>query len=158
MQTIKLRKETTEDDTFLRQIYAYSRMEEMACIPWSAEQKSAFLKMQYDFQHKHYHNVYPNADFSIVLVSNNPAGRLYIQRGTQAFHLIDITLLPDYRGKGIGQYLLKTLLTEAQSVGKPIHLQVQSNNRAMRFYQRLGFKFSKGNEVYVLMEWMPKIN
>ena len=152
MRTIKLRKETAGDDAFLRQIYASVRAEEMAFLPLPEEQKSAFLNMQYDLQRRHYLTAYPDADYSIILSEDIPIGRLYVNRGEQSFHLMDISLLPEYRGKGLGSYLLKNLLTEAEAARKPISLHVRSNNRAMRLYQGLGFEIIRDDGVYVLME------
>lgn len=139
MQTISLRKETNEDKALLLTIYASTRAEEMALIPWSIKQKNAFLAMQFDLQHRHYHENYPDAEFAIILINNNPAGRWYLNRGPEIFHLIDISLLPHYRNQGVGSYLLKTLITEAREHQKIVRLHVETTNKAMRLYQRSGF-------------------
>lgn len=153
MPTIKLRKETTEDEAFLRALYASTRTEEIALLPWPEEQKTAFLVMQFDLQRKHYRENYPDADFAVILVDNDPAGRWYLHRGSQGFHLIDISLLPSYRNRNVGTHLLKTLIAEARAEQKIVRLNVQSINRAMRLYQRLGFIVIEKHGVHWLMEW-----
>jgi ribosomal protein S18 acetylase RimI-like enzyme len=153
MLIVKLRPETIADEKLLRTLYASSRADEMAFLPWSVEQKTVFLDRQFDLQRKHFQEIYPNADFAIILVENNPAGRWYLYRGSQVIHIIDISLLPEYRNKGVGSNLLKSLMTEARINQKSVRLNVESANRAVRLYQRLGFIASEECGIHQLMEW-----
>lgn len=157
MPTIKLREETTDDETFLRALYASTRTEEIALLPWPEEQKKAFLAMQFDLQRKHYRENYFDTDFTVILVDNDPAGRWYLHRDSQGFHLIDISLIPRYRNQGVGTHLLKALIAEARTEQKTVRLNVQSVNRAMRLYQRLGFTAIEERGVHYLMEWKESI-
>lgn len=53
---------------------------------------------------------------------------------------LSISLLPDYRGRGIGQQLMTGMLRLLQAQGYPrVSLSVSKANPAARFYQRLGF-------------------
>jgi GNAT superfamily N-acetyltransferase len=151
-----LRIETPEDEAFLRQLYASTRAEEMAYVPWQYEQKTAFLDMQFDLQHRHYRAYHPQAEFMIVLLEEKPAGRFYLDRNGEAFLLIDIALSPEYRGLGVGSHLLTNLLVEARSASKPVRLQVETSNRAFTLYQRLGFIPLEVQGIRWLMEWMPR--
>src|ERR1700740_3357145 len=110
---IILRPERAEDQEFLFTVYASTRVAELSLVPWPESQKQDFLKMQFDLQTKHYHEYYPNAAYQIVLLAERPIGRFYVHRGKDQILLIDIALLPEYRGKGIGGELLKNLLGEA---------------------------------------------
>jgi len=49
-------------------------------------------------------------------------------------------LSADFRGRGIGSRLLKDLLRRADSIGKPVTLEVMHGNPARRLYLRLGFR------------------
>jgi ribosomal protein S18 acetylase RimI-like enzyme len=77
--------------------------------------------------------------------------------GKEAFrtHLIDIAVFEEHRGRGIGTGLLRQLLQEYESQGRPLRLQVLQGNPAIRLYQRLGFVQSSADPMYVQMEWTP---
>ena len=151
-----LREETSEDETFLRRLYASTRAEEMAYVPWPDEQKSAFLNMQFDLQRRHYRAHHPQAEFLIVLLGQEPAGRFYLDRTGEVLLLIDIALSPEYRGLGVGIDLLENLLAEANAASKPVRLHVETSNRAFKLYQRLGFTPVEIQGIRWLMEWTPR--
>jgi len=130
-------------------------MEELAPLGWADEQLAAFLKMQFTAQHRHYQATYPNADFHVILADGNPAGRLYADRQPGEIRLIDIAILPQYRGAGIGSRLLADLLAEAEQAGKPVSLHVEKFNPALSWYERLGFSIVDDRGVYWFMEWRP---
>ncbi|MEC4750558.1 GNAT family N-acetyltransferase [Methylomicrobium sp. Wu6] len=150
-----LREEHPEDETFLRRLYASTRTEEMACVPWSDEQKTAFLDMQFDLQRAHYRSYHPQGEFKIVLIGPRPAGRFYLDRSGEAFLVIDIALSPEYRGLGVGGHLLENLLAEARVASTPVRLHVEPYGRALRLYQRLGFTPIEVQGIRWLMEWKP---
>jgi ribosomal protein S18 acetylase RimI-like enzyme len=143
------------DEPFLREVYAASRQEELALTGWAETQKEAFLRMQFDAQHHHYQTHYPGADFSIVLEGDQPIGRLYVDRGTKEFRIIDIALLPAWRGQGLGTRLIEDILGEAGKAGKPVRIYVERFNRARSLYQRLGFQAVEEGPVYSFMERLP---
>jgi GNAT superfamily N-acetyltransferase len=150
-----LRLEAPEDEAFLRRLYASTRAEEMAYVPWTEEQKEAFLNMQFDLQHKHYRTYHPLAEFMIVLFRGEPAGRFYLDRSGEALLLIDIALSPEYRGLGLGSHLLTNLLDEALAASKPVRLHVETSCRAVTLYQRFGFIPVEEQGIRRLMEWTP---
>ncbi len=63
---IRLRTKTEADRPFLTALYASTRTQEMAIVPWSDEQKQAFLLSQFDAQTSHYDQYYDGADFLII--------------------------------------------------------------------------------------------
>lgn len=146
---------TDDDDGLLRRIYASTRADEMAMVPWSEAEKVAFVNGQFEAQHKYYQKVFPDAEFSIVEKGGEPIGRLYIDRRKDEHRLIDIALLPEHRGKGIGASLMRGVLDEARQAGKRIRIHVEQNNPAMHLYRRLGFEKVEDQGVYFLMEWRP---
>jgi ribosomal protein S18 acetylase RimI-like enzyme len=72
--------------------------------------------------------------------------------------LIDITLLPQFRGKGIGAALLGDLIKRSDKVQKKISLHVDPINPALYLYLRLGFIHIKNNGRYYYMERNPGLN
>jgi ribosomal protein S18 acetylase RimI-like enzyme len=151
-----LRPIREEDKDFLLRLYATTRAEEMAMVvDWSDEQKDAFVRMQFEAQHAWYQEHYWDAQFDLVLVDGAAAGRLYVHRRGTEIRLVDISLMPELRGQGIGTSLLRELMAEAEAAGKPLTIHVEKYNPAMHLYQRLGFKSIADRGPYDLMEWRP---
>src|SRR3712207_8081672 len=65
------------DDEFLLDVYASTRADELAPVPWTDEQKRAFLRMQFDAQRGEYFKRFPDSDYRVILVAGRPAGRLW---------------------------------------------------------------------------------
>jgi len=153
MGAIQLRPITETDEPFLSALYASTRTEELAPVPWTEEQKRAFLEMQFRAQSLHYSTHYRSASFMIIENDGQPIGRLIVDRRPEYIHVIDISLMPDHRGRGIGTMFLRELLTEAQASSKSVSIHVEHFNPAMRLYERLGFRHIDNNGVYHRMEW-----
>ena len=85
-------------------------------------------------------------------------GRIYLDRREEELRLIDIALVPEARGRGIGTALLGELLEESRQASLPTRIHVEKNNPAMSLYLRLGFAAIEDQGVYDLMEWKPPIN
>jgi GNAT superfamily N-acetyltransferase len=153
--SVALRPIGPDDEPFLRRVYASTRLEELAPLGWSAEQQDAFLRQQFDAQHRHYQTHYADAELSVVLRDEQPVGRLYVARRPEQILVIDIALLPEHRGAGIGSRLLKALFDEAEQAGKPVRMHVEKLNRARRLYERLGFSIVGDEGVYWALQWTP---
>jgi ribosomal protein S18 acetylase RimI-like enzyme len=145
---ISLRPIEPADKGFLFAVYASTRYEELVPLGWSVEQQHAFLTQQFDAQHQYYQANYANSDFQIILVNDQPAGRLYLNRAINEIRIIDIALLPEYRNGGIGAALLNSLLVEAALEGKCVSIHVEKFNSALRLYERLGFSISDDRGVW----------
>ena len=153
---IALRPAAPGDEEFLRRLYAGTREAELAQIPWSAEQKDAFLKMQFEAQQQWYATVYTAAEHSVIVYQQQPIGRLLVLREADAMTLVDISLLAEYRGQGFGADLIERLIEEAKHSQRLLRLQVQrANQGAMRLYRKLGFVITGGDQMYCRMERRP---
>jgi ribosomal protein S18 acetylase RimI-like enzyme len=152
---VNFRPELPEDEAFLAKLYATTRAGEMALTGWDAAQQEAFLCQQFQFQTTHYRKHYGDASFRIILRDDAPIGRLYVHFGAQEIRLMDIALLPEHRGAGLGSSILENLLREAAQLGKPVTLHVERFNPALRLYQRLGFRVIEDQQINLYMEWRP---
>jgi ribosomal protein S18 acetylase RimI-like enzyme len=150
-----LRPARPEDREFLLAVYASTRAEELAPVPWTGEEKAAFLRMQFEAQDVHYRAHYDGATYDVIEVDGVLAGRLYLHRTPKEIRLVDIALLPRFRGTGIGTRLLADLVAEAEGRGVPLTIHVEISNPARRLYQRLGFAPVEEHGVYLLMERRP---
>jgi GNAT superfamily N-acetyltransferase len=151
--SLRLRPITPGDDAFLAGLYASSRAEELAVTGWSDEEKAVFCRKQFDAQSAHYRENYPGASLQIIERAGAPIGRLYVARWEREIRIMDIALMPEHRGAGIGAQLLRELQDEARSAGKTLSIHVERFNPALRLYERLGFKMAEDKGVYLLMEW-----
>ena len=150
---LTFRRIADTDLPFLARVYASTRVEELAPVPWTDQQKAAFLDMQFRAQHAHYQQNYPDADWLVTMRNGEDVGRLYVERWPSQHCIIDIALLPEHRGKGIGNALLRDLMADAAAAGKAVTIHVEKNNPAMRLYRRLGFQTEEDKGVYDLMRW-----
>ena len=147
------RAATADDTPFLIAVYGSTRMEELALTNWDQAQRDAFLKMQCDAQLSHYRQHYPEGEQLIILVNGAAVGRLYIANIAEEIRILDITVLPQNRNAGIGTPIIRELMAEASVIGKPLRIYVESFNRSLRLFERLGFvKASEAGYSY-LMEW-----
>ncbi|SRR6266700_1315135 len=154
---ISLRPVNNADDDFLLSVYASTREAELAQVPWSQEQKDAFVRMQFVAQKQHYAATYPKASHEIICMNEDasPVGRIYLDRGAAAFNILDITVLPQHRNAGIGSFLLRQIMAEAVACGKPVTIYVESFNPALALFAGLGFQKDQEKGFHFLMKWSP---
>lgn len=76
--------------------------------------------------------------FLAVLPDNTPVGvaRLFSTLG-ETGHIGRMAILPEFRGRGIGEAMLRHLITE--SAGQYQELKLSAQKHAIAFYQRAGF-------------------
>ncbi|UXI69280.1 GNAT family N-acetyltransferase [Tahibacter amnicola] len=150
---IDLREETDDDIAFLAGLYASTRTEELAPVPWPDAAKQAFLRSQFEQQRAHYRRHYNGAEFLLVRAGSERIGRLYCRRSGNEYRLMDIALLPDWRGRGVGGQMIRTLLDCAASDRCEVTLHVEPGNPARRMYERLGFRLIEDRGVYWFLGW-----
>lgn len=150
---VGLRGIRATDQGFLREVYAGTRLDELAPLGWSRAQVDAFIDMQFEAQRRDYWRNCDASRFAIVTCDGIDAGRLYIERRTDELHVVDIALLPAFRNRGIASELFERLFDEADAAGIPVRIHVEHVNPAQRLYLRLGFAFvGEPGPVYRLME------
>jgi len=151
-ESVTLRPGQPDDEAFLFQLYRDTRAEEMAAWGWNEAQQQAFLSMQFRARNLSY-SAYPNTEHSIILDVERPIGRLLISQMEDEIRLVDIALLSELRGQGIGARLISDLLAIAARGARPIRLHVEKFNRALGLYQRLGFQVLEDTGTQFFMEW-----
>ena len=102
---ITLRPITDEDLDFLRELYATTRSD-IQQAPLDNEHKNQLMQMQFDAQHQHYQKQFPAAQFDLICLKDRPIGRIYVNPDESEIRLIDIALMPEFRGHGIGSRLI----------------------------------------------------
>jgi ribosomal protein S18 acetylase RimI-like enzyme len=155
MGQVTLRPAEPGDREFLYRVYASTRSEELAAVPWDDAQKDAFLRGQFDAQDLWYRENYTRTSYELIVIDGEPAGRLYLHRGADEIRIVEIALLPAHRGSGVGSALLRGVLAEADAAGKRVTIHVERMNPALRLYERLGFTVAEDKGVYLFLERLP---
>jgi ribosomal protein S18 acetylase RimI-like enzyme len=155
LPSITLRSALPDDEDFLYQLYCTTRSEEIGAWGLEPAQQEMLLKLQFTAQRRHYDIAFPGAEHRIILRDGCLAGRILVFRSKHEIRLVDIALLKENRGAGVGASLMRGLIAEAQAAGKPVVLHVEKQNRAARLYERLGFTTTGDTGGHYRMEWRP---
>jgi len=142
-----------EDDLFLFEVYASSRQAEMALWGWEEEAQRQFLQMQHSCQQRSYQMQYGNLECRIILLDGIKVGRILTAVTEEEMVLVDITLLANFQGQGIGTTLIDQLQQKAAKAGLSVRLSVFDGNPAQQLYERMGFCSIAKAEPYTVMKW-----
>jgi ribosomal protein S18 acetylase RimI-like enzyme len=153
---VTLRPLREDESEFSARVYASTREQELAPLPWTAEQKAAFVAQQFAAQSVHYAGHYADASWDVIVVDGESAGRLIVHRGHAEINVVDIALLPEYRGRGAGTTILRAICAEADAAALPVTVHAEHMNPARRLYERLGFVAVDDLGVYLKLERPPQ--
>lgn len=148
---VTLRPAANEDRSFMLSVYASVREPELEASGLPREQWAPFVEQQFQAQ-SHAYASYRDTSFEVVLVDGEPAGRLIVARWPEELRVVDIALLPEFRGRGIGGALMREVIEEAEQRGVKTSIHVERFNPAQHLYTRLGFRMVSETGVYLLLE------
>lgn len=145
------------DRAWLCDLYASTRAEEMALVPWPEPVKRQFIEQQFALQHRHYVTHYPGADFwAIEHRQHGASGSCYLLRTPPEHLIIHIGLFPQARNGGLGSALIRQCQADAAAAGCGVRLHVlQTNASARRLYERMEFVADGAEGAHLSMRWTP---
>jgi ribosomal protein S18 acetylase RimI-like enzyme len=149
------RPSTPADEAFLLAVFASTREAELAALAGAPELRAQFVRSQASLRRRAYAELYPRATLEVLLVEGVAAGTIQVDRTAGQIHLVDIALLPGFRGRGIGAQLLAELQAEAADTGASVVLTVATGSPARRLYGRAGFVAVDAAGANVQMRWTP---
>lgn len=139
---LALRLSTEHDEEFIQQLFACSA---------GAGLPAELLAWQSRLQRLQYQQVFPAVRFNLILLAGDPIGRLYVAHTPDALVLLEITIIPRYRGQGIGSSLIRNLLNDAARLRIPVQLKVRKDSAARRLYRRVGFIEAGEDDLFISM-------
>ena len=147
------RDATPSDRAFLLALYTSTRADEVAQFGWAPEMERAFMQLQFEAQRGDYERRYPEARCRVVELQSCPVGRLWTAREGGSLVVLDLSIVADLRGQGIGTECLRGVQRQAAEAGLAVDLQVVVGSPAQRLYERLGFRDAGVSEVRQAMTW-----
>jgi ribosomal protein S18 acetylase RimI-like enzyme len=140
-ENVSLEPVSPGDREFLLRVYECSREIELSMVPWDDATKRTFVEHQFDAQTSHYSSEYPEAKHYVIMLSQGgeQAGRLWVNRTESEIAILDVTVLPEFRRRGIGSSIVGSLVDEAQSTGKSVRVYVETFNPAQEFFANRDF-------------------
>lgn len=150
------------DQAFLQQLFASTRGRELEALGAESPLARHFISMQFRARELTYRSAHPGAQQRIVEracagADRAAIGLLWVDFTSAQIDVLDISLLPNWRGRGVGSALLNALLAQARALHLPVALQVQANNPARKLYARLGFAQVASAELDLAMRWTPAL-
>jgi ribosomal protein S18 acetylase RimI-like enzyme len=153
--SVSLRPATADDAAFLELVYKSSRGDDLRGLGWDENRIGDFLSMQYEAQRAFDGQDHGKAMDQVILYDDKPVGRLLVESREQEIRCLDLAVLPDFRNRGVGTHLLRTLQTQATNSHRSLRLQVIRFNRALTLLERLGFVRTSETGTHFQMEWKP---
>jgi ribosomal protein S18 acetylase RimI-like enzyme len=150
--TISRRPETPDDQPFIWRLMLERTAQELPLGHLQETLRDQILEMQARLRLSAV-RANRGAAAGIILADAEPAGWLCVQESENEVRLIEIMVLAQYRGRGIGTAVITELAGTANASHKHLRLRVNSTNGgAIRLYERLGFRRTGGDEVQHEME------
>ena len=152
--TTRCRIETPADEPFVRRVVTETIAEEFGAAAWPEPMRGSILGLQYDTRRSAARAAGGDITSQVIVADGEDVGWLLTSELPDQIRIVEIAILPDWRGNGVGEAAIRGVLERGARDGKPVRLVVtRTNARAIRLYERLGFTVSNADEVQQEMEW-----
>ncbi len=116
--------------------------------------RDAVLSQQLEAQRVDYARRFSVENDHILWIEDERVGRLWVEPRQTELYVVDVCLVPEWRGRGLGTQLLRSLQAGAQDAGRSIGLRVERDNPALRLYDRLEFTLVADEGAYLALRWI----
>jgi GNAT superfamily N-acetyltransferase len=143
---LTLRPARRDEFAFAEKIYIDSMRSLMAGLgPWNEAERKAALRRSFKAD-----------DVKIISLDGKDIGWMQISERDTDYNLAQIQLLQECCGRGIGTLLITRLLERARREGKTVSLSAVRTNRAIKLYERMGFRTIDPDATPIInMVWEP---
>lgn len=139
---VKLLQATSRDIPFLRLLRRLTMNDYLQASGLATNRKSQLARINYHFE-----------DAKLVYHNGKRIGLFKVYLCGAIWHVIQIQILPEYQGNGLGAKLLTNLIKQANEKQQSISLSVLKSNPAMNLYQKLGFMTISESDIELTMEY-----
>jgi ribosomal protein S18 acetylase RimI-like enzyme len=154
--TLSVRAGSPGDEPFFREVYFSLRAEALQLARLTEAARRDQIDREFDSRQATYRLDFPGVCFHVLECGGEPVGRCYLQESLAGCFVVDLILLPAWRGRGLGTQLLRRLIDEAKATRRSLRLHVEkANARAYAFYRRLGFRIVGDLPHHHLLEYQP---
>jgi len=142
-----LRNITESDKNFIYNVKKASIMDYVQKI-WGWDEEYQIRDFESDF-------ILEN--FKIITVEGVDIGFVQTTEEPLNINIIEIHIIPEYQGYGIGSSIINHILEEASKKRKTVRIGCFiDNSRAKKLYQKLGFKVVNITNTHYEMEYGPE--
>ena len=145
----RLRPARKDEFGFAETIYIDAMRPLMAALgPWDEAERRAALRRSFKA-----------AEVNIITLDGADIGWMQVSERDTDYNLAQIQLLAEHCGKGIGTQLIRDLLERARRNRKTVSLSAVRTNRAIKLYERLGFRIIDPDATPIIdMVWKPEMS
>lgn len=145
MEKLKLVKAEESDKNFLIHLRKTTMTEhlEKAGLYLSEEQHISRVNFNYE-------NAY------LICTSNQKIGVLKYIETKNTIEILQLQILPDYQGLGIGKSIVNKLIAVSKTYKKNLTLKVLKQNPARHLYQGVGFDIVNEDAHEFFMQFLPE--
>jgi len=157
MEAVSQRRARPEDEALRFELFAAEKASELERIGLAEAQYRSLLEMQYRGRALSYAAQYPEVEEWIVCTqAGSGIGRYLLAKTAKGIRLLDLAVLPQWRGRGIGTGVLQELAQRSCVAEVAFSLRVVKGNQATRLYARLGFQVIAEDEISYEMVWQRR--
>ncbi|GAA3876964.1 hypothetical protein GCM10022381_19390 [Leifsonia kafniensis] len=138
--TVTLRTAARGDDALIRRLFTDSRAADFAHLPGTDAAAQAIVDLQFTAHAAMLSTRYPDAEHKVITAHGSPVGHIVTNTLPGSIRLVDIAVLAEHQGHGLGTAVLDALLSHADATVRTVELSVwELNEPAIRWYQRHNF-------------------
>jgi len=149
---LSLRPAQAADEAFLFRLFGDTQ-DHLSLLRSNEALWNVLVDVQYRGRKTTYETNYPAAEDFVLCRGGEAVGRLLINREVDCLRILDIAILADFRGQGIGSWAVRQWQLQAEEIGARIELSVNPANPARWLYERLGFRATDEDTMQVAMAW-----
>lgn len=91
----------------------------------------------------------------IIEYGRVPCGWIALKDHGDHLELVEMLLLPEFQGQGIGSRIMNDIIATAKVRNIPLRLHVLHENKAVNLYRRFGLKETGKTATHIEMEFDP---
>ena len=139
---ITRRQSVEEDKAFARETHhlVYRGVIERQFGQWDEARQDEFFEDDWNA-----------TSHEILECGGEPCGFLSIENHEKAVYIHQLVIHPDYQGHGMGTAILRNAIEVGVSRGVPVKLETLHKNKALKLYERLGFRIYKRTVTHTQM-------